>query len=198
MNKTDEILDRLRGQQPVIDNAEELTDLIMSSLPERNHPDRVGVSKRRRLTLPLKGMAGGLIAAGIALLIALHYNNKVEPEQQPVVAEVVEPESPQTVPEPVPEPVVEEKQEPQAPQPAAQPVRPKKRVKTQEPAEEPLLAEAEPEEEAPAEEPMQEEAEQEYLPVESDPFLLAVVEAQDIRARGERLYEEVAQKKNNH
>ena len=106
MNKSDEILDRLRGQQPVIDNPEELTDLIMSSLPERNHPDRVGVSKPRRLTLPLKGMAGGLVAAGIALLIVLHYNNKVEPTEQPVVAEVVEPESPRPVSEPAPEPVV--------------------------------------------------------------------------------------------
>lgn len=199
MNKTDEILDRLRGQQPVIDNPEELTDLIMSSLPERNHPGRIGEAKRRRLTLPLKGMAGGLVAAGIALLIALHYNNKVAPTQQPVVAEVVEQESPQPVPKPAPEPVIEERQEPQAPQLAAQPVRPKKRVKIQESAEEPLLAEAETmQEEVPTEEPMQEEAEQEYLPVESDPFLLAVVEAQDIRARGERLYEEVAQKKNNH
>ena len=198
MNKTDEILDRLRGQQPVIDNPEELTDLIMSSLTPR---PLQGERELKRRVFPLfwRGIGGGLIAAGIALLIAFHYNNKVEPTQQPVVAEVVQPESPQPVREPASEPVIEEKQEPQAPQPAAQPVRPKMRVKIQESAEEPLLAEAETmQEEVPTEEPMQEEAEQEYLPVESDPFLLAVVEAQDIRARGERLYEEVAQKKNNH
>lgn len=194
MNKTDEILDRLRGQQPVIDNPEELTDLIMSSLTPR---PLQGERELKRRVFPLfwRGIGGGLIAAGIALLIALHYNNKVEPTAQPVVAEVVEQESPQTAPEPV----IEEKQEPQATQPTVQPVRPKMQVKIQEPAEEPLLAEAETmQEEVPTEEPMQEEAEQEYLPVESDPFLLAVVEAQDIRARGERLYEAVAQKKNNH
>ena len=38
------------------------------------------------------------IAASIALLIAFHYNNKVEPEtQQPVIVEVVELETPQTI-----------------------------------------------------------------------------------------------------
>lgn len=187
MNKTDEILDRLRGQQPVIDNPEELTDLIMSSLPERNHPGRIGEAKLRLLTLPLKGMAGGLVAAGIALLIALHYNNKVEPEQQPVVAEVVEPESPQTVPKPAPEPVIEEKQEPQAPQPAAQPVRPKKRVKTQEPAEEPLLAEAEPVEEAPVEMICQD-----VLGNTRESSCTYATQAQEIRQRGEQVTQYVA------
>lgn len=115
MNKTDEILDRLRGQQPVIDNPEELTDLIMSSLPPR---PLQGERELKRRVFPLfwRGIGGGLIAAGIALLIAFHYNNKVEPEQQPVVAEVVEPESPQPVREPAPEPA----SEPVVAQPKAQ------------------------------------------------------------------------------
>ena len=94
-------------------------------------------------SLPREGWGGswrsrgvwGLIAASIALVIVLHYNTT----DQPVVAEFIEPESPQLVPEPI----VEEKQEPQTPQPPAQPVRLKKRVKIQEPVEEPLLAEAE-------------------------------------------------------
>jgi hypothetical protein len=34
MNKTDEILDRLKDWQPVIDNPDELTDSIMARLPE--------------------------------------------------------------------------------------------------------------------------------------------------------------------
>ena len=56
--------------------------------------------------------------------------------------------------------------------------------------EEPLLAETE---------PMPEEAEttQEYLPTEPDPFLLAAAFSQDIRSRGEHLYQEVAQMINN-
>lgn len=186
MNKTDEILDRLRGQQPVIDNPEELTDLIMSSLTPR---PLQGERELKRRVFPLfwRGIGGGLIAAGIALLIALHYNNKVEPTAQPVVAEVVEPESPQPVREPAPEPVIEEKQEPQAPQPAAQPVRPKMRVKIQESAEEPLLAEAEPVEEAPVEE------EHPGYPEMEDPFLSIAQQMQDIRSRGEQVRQEVAQ-----
>lgn len=35
MDKTDEILERLKNCQPVIDNPEELTERIMASLPER-------------------------------------------------------------------------------------------------------------------------------------------------------------------
>lgn len=58
----------------------------------------------------------GLIAASIVLLLVFHYNNKVAPTQQPVVAEVVQPESPQPVREPAPEPA----SEPVVAQPKAQ------------------------------------------------------------------------------
>ena len=34
MNKTEDILDRLQGRQPVIDNPDELTERIMESLPD--------------------------------------------------------------------------------------------------------------------------------------------------------------------
>ena len=34
MNKTEDILDRLQGRQPVIDNPDELTERIMVSLPD--------------------------------------------------------------------------------------------------------------------------------------------------------------------
>ena len=36
MNNIDEILERLKGAQPEIDNPDEFTDLIMSALPDRN------------------------------------------------------------------------------------------------------------------------------------------------------------------
>jgi len=36
MNNINEILERLKGAQPEIDNPDELTDLIMSALPDRN------------------------------------------------------------------------------------------------------------------------------------------------------------------
>ena len=63
---------------------------------------------------------------------------------------------------------------------------PKKKNRKAVKAEEPMIAEAEPLPEEP-------ETTQEYLPTEPDPFLLAAAEAQDIRARGERLFQEVAQ-----
>lgn len=67
----------------------------------------------------------------------------------------------------------------------------RKAVKVEDTQAEPLLAEAEPLPEEP-------ETEQTYLPTEPDPFLLAAAEAQEIRARGERLYQEVVQMINNH
>ena len=68
---------------------------------------------------------------------------------------------------------------------------PKKKNRKAVKVEEPLLAEAEPMPEEP-------ETEQTYLPTEPDPFQLAAAETQDVRARGERLYQEVAQMINNH
>ena len=67
----------------------------------------------------------------------------------------------------------------------------RKAVKVEDTLVEPMLAEAEPL-------PEEVETEQTYLPTEPDPFLLAAAEAQDIRARGERLYQEVVQMINNH
>ena len=63
-------------------------------------------------------------------------------------------------------------------------------TKVQDTPVEPMLAEAEPL-------PEEVETEQTYLPTEPDPFLLAAAEAQEIRARGERLYQEVVQMINN-
>ena len=41
MNKTNDILEKLKAaEQPVIDNPDELTDLIMSSLPEQDAPQK--------------------------------------------------------------------------------------------------------------------------------------------------------------
>ena len=62
----------------------------------------------------------------------------------------------------------------------------RKAVKIQNTSEEPMLAEAE---------SITEEAETEenYLPTKPDPYLLAAAETQDIRSRGEHLYQEVNQ-----
>ena len=69
---------------------------------------------------------------------------------------------------------------------------PKKKTRKAVRVEEPLITEAEP-----LPEESETEMQEEYLPTEPDPFLLAAAEAQDIRARGERLYQEVVQMINN-
>ena len=129
------------------------------------------------------------IAASVLLLILLNIG-KQQPEQPPVVTEkVMQPkdnieETPQaTVSTTTEQPVVAQAEKPQ---PA------KKRRKVHKPIlEEPVPQEAEPAQVEP-------EQENEYLPQQPDLYLMAIADAQDIRSRGERLYQEVAQMMNNH
>ena len=66
MNYELDILDRLKGQQPVIDNPEELTDSIMNSLPEQD--SAVEKQERRSRLVP---MAWRWVAAAACLLIII-------------------------------------------------------------------------------------------------------------------------------
>ena len=75
-------------------------------------------------------------------------------------------------------------------EPSLETPQPKKKNRKAVKPQEPMIAEAEPMPEEP-------ETEQEYLPTEEDPFLLAAAFSQDIRSRGEHLYQEVAQMINN-
>ena len=43
MNKTEDILNRLQGRQPNIDNPDELTERIMDSLPDTDETQRKGL-----------------------------------------------------------------------------------------------------------------------------------------------------------
>ena len=133
---------------------------------------------KRRWLYPASALA---IAASVLLLIMLN-TGKQQPEQPPVIAEEVTvpkdnmEETPQAT---VSAKVIEQPAEAEEPQPA------KKRRKVHMPKhEEPV--------------PEEPETEQEYLPTESDPFLLAAAFEQDVRSRGERLYLEVVQMINNH
>jgi hypothetical protein len=142
---------------------------------------------KRRWLYPLSAIA---VAASVLLLILLNIGKQKSEQQTPVVAEVVtEPqdiaeETQATIPtEAIEQPVVAQTEKPQ---PA------KKRRKVHKPAqEEPAHQEAEPAQVEP-------EQENEYLPQQPDLYLLAIADAQDIRSRGERLYQEVAQLMNNH
>ncbi|MBQ6224680.1 MAG: hypothetical protein IJJ73_00060 [Bacteroidaceae bacterium] len=91
MNKTDEILERLKGQQPVIDDSEDLTERIMSSLPDREVPrhDRRNLVGR---TLLYTSSIAAVLLVGFFL-----YQNR--PKEQPVVTQQTE-----THKTPLPEP----------------------------------------------------------------------------------------------
>jgi hypothetical protein len=74
MNNIDEILERLKGAQPEIDNPDEFTDLIMSALPDRKAaPEKSGKNERI-----IKFVRWALSAAA-ALLIGLYlYINDID------------------------------------------------------------------------------------------------------------------------
>ncbi len=166
-----------------------IKNLTHNPSPRRGEPSSLVL---RRSPLLWRGIGGGCIAvaASVLLLILLNIGKQQPGQQTPVVAEVVtEPqdsteETKATIPkEAIEQPVVAQAEKPQ---PA------KKRRKIHKPIlEEPVPQEAEPAQVEP-------EQENEYLPQQPDLYLLAIADAQDIRSRGERLYQEVAQLMNNH
>ncbi len=173
---------------------DDMEQRVMGSLtpnpsPRRGEPSLLPL---RRSPLLWRGIGGGCIAVAASVLLLILLNiEKQKPEQQtPVVAEVVtEPqhiaeETQATIPtEAIEQPVVAQAEK-------SQPA--KKRRKVHKPAlEEPVPQEAEPAQVEP-------EQENEYLPQQPDLYLMAIADAQDIRSRGERLYQEVAQMINNH
>ena len=82
MNKTDEILERLKGQQPVIDDSDDLTERIMSSLPDRE------VSRHDRRNLVGRTLLYISSIAAVLLVGFFLYQNR--PKEQPVVTQQIE------------------------------------------------------------------------------------------------------------
>ena len=81
-----------RHEQKLPPMPADLNDRVMKSLPLTPSEGR-GTQSRFSSLSPWRGRGVrlvGAIAACIVLLIAFNYNNKVMPDQQPVVAEVVE------------------------------------------------------------------------------------------------------------
>ena len=148
-------------------------------------------SGRRALPHLLRWAAVAVVLSGMGLLGLKFGTGKTAPQpttETPPVAEAVAPAPPVVLPE------HKEPQEilPQAAENTAASKHPRLRKQKSALAQ----AEAEPTPEDSAEAKV--ETEQEYLPTTPDPFLLAAAEAQDIRARGERLCREVVQMINNH
>ena len=83
MNYKSDILDRLKGQQPVIDNPEELTDSIMSSLPEQDAAVEKQERKSRLVPLSWRWVAAAaclLIIIGIG--VSYQFNDSPQPISQ--------------------------------------------------------------------------------------------------------------------
>lgn len=172
---------------------DDMEQRVMGSLtpnpsPRRGEPSPLPL---RRSPLLWRGIGGGCIAVAASVLLLILLNVRTQQaEQPPVIAEIVTElqdsteETHATIPtEAIEQPVVAQAEKPQ---PA------KKRRKVHKPAlEEPVPQEAEPAQVEP-------EQENEYLPQQPDLYLLAIADAQDIRSRGERLYQEVAQMMNKH
>lgn len=81
MNKTDNILEKLKAaQQPTVDNPDELTDLIMSSLPEQDAPLKEQPAKPHAVLLTLRivlSMAA-VYLVGLFIYLQAELTNKVE------------------------------------------------------------------------------------------------------------------------
>ena len=95
MNKTDDILERLKGQQPMIDDPEALTDRIMNSLPDLEpslQDEESGPQKdeNKARIISWRWPAIIAVAASIAVTLMLVWPKaENNPEEPSVLAEVV-------------------------------------------------------------------------------------------------------------
>jgi len=69
MNNIDEILERLKGAQPEIDNPDEFTNLIMSALPDRKAESKTPEKESR-----IVKFVRIVLSAAAVLLIGLYLN----------------------------------------------------------------------------------------------------------------------------
>ena len=154
-----------------------------ANVPQMRSPLRLPRGgEKKRFPLHRWWFLASAVAACIVLLVMFRFSS--EPVEQPVVAEVVEQPAPEA-PKASDYSEVSENSEKSEP---SEPVKPKRTHKVRKVQEEPQLAEAEtmPEE-------VETEQKSEYRPTDPDPMLLAAAFAKDVRSRGERLHQEVAQ-----
>jgi len=181
MNKTNDILERLNHQpQPVIDNPDELTDSIMTYLPD------VGATKEKAHGKHWIYIASAIAVAASLLLLMVFHQGQKPTEQSPVMVEQM---AKQDEPQPSPVEVSREKKEVAM---VVETVVPQKTTKKHRKAHrkhrrttEPVVEEVEPIVEKVEPKPSRH-------PAVEDPYLMMARQAQDIRSRGERLHEEVA------
>ena len=181
MNKTNDILERLSHQpQPIIDNPDELTDSIMTHLPD------VGATNEKAHGKCWIYIASAIAVAASLLLLMVFHQGRELTEQNPFMVEQM---AKQDEPQPSPMEVSREKKEVAmvvetiVPQKTTKKYRKahRKHRRTTEPVVEEVEQITEDVEPVPSRHPAVE-----------DPYLMMARQAQDIRSRGERLHEEVA------
>lgn len=72
MNKTDEILDSLRGRCPIIENPDEFTDFIMDSLP------KAGIARYKQTESMVLRLIGAISGIAALWLIGLFIYQSIE------------------------------------------------------------------------------------------------------------------------
>ena len=180
MNKTNDILERLSHQpQPIIENPDELTDSIMTHLPD------VGATKEKAHGKRWIYIASAIAVAASLLLLMVFQQGRELTERNSVMVEQM---AKQDEPQPSPVEVSREKKEvamvvetivSQKTTKKYRKAHRKNRRTTKSVVEEVEITEdVEP---VPSRHPAVE-----------DPYLMMARQAQDIRSRGERLHEEVA------
>ena len=181
MNKTNDILKRLSHQpQPIIENPDELTDSIMTHLPD------VGATKEKAHGKRWIYIASAIAVAASLLLLMVFHQGRELTEQSSVMVEQM---AKQDEPQPSPVEVSREKKEvamvvetivPQKTTKKYRKAHRKNRRTTKSVVEE-------------VEQTVEKvEPKPSLHPAVEDPYLMMARQAQDIRSRGERLHEEVA------
>ena len=181
MNKTNDILERLSHQpQPIIENPDELTDSIMTHLPD------VGATKEKTHGKSWIYIASAIAVAASLLLLMVFHQGQKPTEQSPATVEQM---AKQDEPQPSPVEVSREKKEVAmvvetiVPQKTTKKYRKalRKHRRTTEPVVEKVEQTVEKVEPKPS-----------LHPAVEDPYIMMARQAQEIRSRGERLHEEVA------
>lgn len=95
MNKIDDILEQLKGQQPVIDDPDTLTERIMDSLPDQEPANEVELPQRQGNRRPLWQWLS--MAASILLIIGIGTTLMRRQDAEPKVEALVAKAEPVTV-----------------------------------------------------------------------------------------------------
>ena len=181
MNKTNDILERLSHQpQPIIENPDELTDSIMTHLPD------VGATKEKTHGKSWIYIASAIAVAASLLLLMVFHQGQKPTEQSPATVEQM---AKQDEPQPSPVEVSREKQEVAM---VVETIVPQKTTKKYRKAHRKHRRTTEPVVEEVEQTVEKVEPKPSLHPAVEDPYLMMARQAQDIRSRGERLHEEVA------